>query len=139
MTTVAGTYHGVMVDPAHPSPTEGGVTEITGVVGPDMGRLFADCPVSVMAAKAIIGDAVMIEACQFPIGGGMAVITLIITLNVIGGLARGLGIVVASATAYRRPHEDPADMATVTLHISMTAGQRKAGGKVVITTVGSRM
>ena len=102
-----------------------------------MGALFADRLGSIVAGGTVSGDTAMIKTRQAPVGGGMTIIALVIALDMIGRLARGPDIVVTTTAAYGRPHKDAADMAAVTINITMATRQGKAGGKVVITTIGS--
>jgi len=119
--TLAGAHNRDMIYPAHPSPAERGVAQFTGVAGHDMRRRFTDRLVSVMTFKTISADAAMVETRQTPVGGGMAIITLVIGLYMIGILAGGLGIVVASVTACGCADKDTAEVAAVALNLPMPA------------------
>lgn len=73
----------------------------------------------------------MIKAGVTPVCGGMAVITLIITLYMIRCLAIRPDIVMTTFATLGGSNKKAADMATLTIHVSMPTRERETGGEVI--------
>lgn len=66
-----------------------------------------------------------------PVCGGMAVITLIIALNMVWRFTISPDIIMATIATLGRTDKKTADMATLTIHITMPACERETGGEVI--------
>lgn len=86
---------------------------------------------AVMAIAAVTGDTAVLETGMPPVCGSVAVVALIVALNMVGALAIRPHVIVATFALIGRTEKQTVDMATVTLHISVAASQRKAGGEMV--------
>jgi hypothetical protein len=85
-----------------------------------------------MTGKTVTGDTAVIKPGHMPSHCSMAIITLVVTADVIHRLAGSIDIVMATATQNRRTGKAPIDMALITLDIAVFASQRKSSGKVII-------
>lgn len=84
-----------------------------------------------MAGGTVARHTAVVETGTPPIRGGVAVITLIIALNMIWRFAIGPHIVMTRFTELRRTDEKTIEVTTVTLHVSVPAGQRETGGEMI--------
>ncbi len=134
VTTDAGTKHCRVVDTADPGPTEGGVTQSATVASLNMAWILTDADGAIVAIAAVAGDITVIETGMPPVGAGVAIIALIVALDMVRRLALGAQVIVAAFALLRRTHKQPVDMAAVTLQVTMTAGQWKAGSEVIELT-----
>lgn len=80
---------------------------------------------TIVTFGAIARNIAVIKAGMPPVRGGMAVVTRIIGLDMIGRLAIRPYIVMTAFTAFRGTHEESTDMAAFAIHVAMTTCQRK--------------
>lgn len=131
MATFTGTGHYRVIHTADPPPTESGVAELAGITGTDMVTVLALGSRTVVTGEAATLDGTMIETGYMPADCGMAIITAVITLNVINRFTSRISIVMATVTHHRCALELPFVMTLIALHIAMLTGERKAGFKMV--------
>jgi len=92
----AGAEHLQVINPGSGCEQHHIVAILTDIGGLHVGWIFADSLNTVMAAKAITHDVVMIEVGGNPAVGGMAVVTTVATGNVIDTFAFGNRTVMAA-------------------------------------------
>lgn len=131
MATFAGTGHYRVIHTADPAPTESGVAELAGITGTDMVTVLALGSRTVVTGETATLDGTVIETGHMPADCGMAIITAVVTLNVIDRLTGRIGIVVAAVTHHRCALELPLVMTLIALHVAMFTSERKAGFKMV--------
>lgn len=131
MATFAGTGHYRVIHTADPAPTESGVTELAGITGTDMVTVLALGSRTVMTGETATLNGTVIETGHMPADCGVAIVTAVVTLNVIDRFTGCIGIVMAAVTHHRRALELPLVMTLIALHVAMLTGERKTGFKMV--------
>lgn len=136
VTAGAGTEDGAMVHPGNTAPTECGVAEFTAVGGGDMPGVLTHGGATVMTVGTAPRDIAVVETRLTPVGDGVAVITLIVALNMVGRFAIDSEIVVAAPASRGGTGKQSVYMASVAGHVPVTAGKRKTGGEMVVVAGG---
>jgi len=107
------------------------VAGLTDICRLDMLLIFAGCCGAVVAADAVATDAGMIKGCRYPGIGGMAVVTRLSGLNMVGRLAdSGITIMTAGTIAAHRLMFDPVYRAPT--NTEMTVGAAVIGVHMVV-------
>ena len=127
-----GAGHLRMIHMAHPSPTEGRVTVFTGVARCNMVATLALRGAPIVTGKAVSGDIAVIETGYMPAHRGVAIITFVITADVVHRFTRGVRIIMTAITQHGRACKPPIDMALITLNIAVLTSKRKPGGEMVV-------
>lgn len=89
-----------------------------------------------MARDTITGNATVIKSGKTPVGGGMAVVATVVAANMSRGFTRSPDVVMTAVAKLWCSCENSAEVATVALNASVSAGEGKTCREVVELTTG---
>lgn len=85
-----------------------------------------------MAGKTATRDTAVVKSGHMPTYGGMAVVALVITIDVIPRLTGGTAIVMTAVAQYGSAGKFSIDVTLIALHIAMLTAEREPGGEMVV-------
>lgn len=131
MTAFTSAAHNRVIHTAYPSPAKSGMAELTGITSVDMVAVLALGGTTVMTGEAATAYRTMVKPGYMPTNGGVAVVTTVITANMVDRFASGTGLVMTAVAYHRRTLKLTFVMTLIALNVAMLTSERKSGCEMV--------
>jgi hypothetical protein len=131
MAAFTGAGHNRVIHTANPSPAESGMTKLTGITGVDMITVLALGGRAVMTGETATGYSAVVKPGHMPANSGVAIVTTIITTNMVDGFTGGIGIVMTAVAHHWGTLKLTFVVTLIALNVAMLTGQGKSSFEMV--------